>query len=111
MMDAENTYNKMFPDTTTTAPPETTTTISQVKDNNNKYINRPDLMAKCTSIAADCSYTEYLQFLENFNSWYDSAFNPDAKCRRKEELFACLDNMWKIELAQTFDKEAGFFII
>ena len=95
MMDAENNFNKMFPDSTTTAPPETTTKISQVRDNNNKYINRPDLMAECTSIAAD--------------SWYDSAFNLDAKCRRKEELFARFDNMWKVELAQTFNKEAHTF--
>ena len=63
--DAENNYNKMFPDTITAPPPEPTTTVSLIKDNIYKYINRPDLMAKCASIAADCSYTEYLEFLEN----------------------------------------------
>ena len=52
-------------------------------------------MAKCTSIAAD--------------SCCDAAFNLDAKYRRKEELFARLDNMWKVELAQTFNKEAHTF--
>ena len=46
LMDAENKYNKMFPHSTTTAPPENTTTISQMKDNNIKYINRPDFMSK-----------------------------------------------------------------
>ena len=68
-----------------------------------KYMVRPDLMAQCTSLSAEATYSKFQQFFHNFTLWYSIAFPPSAPCTWKAELFARLGEQLKIKIIAEFD--------
>ena len=89
---------------------EDTTTPGHSQEKDNKFINRPDLAAKCKELLEEFNHTDTLDFLKNFENWFlASHTNPNDLKKKKNKLYQRLSRNLQTELSSQYNNEKNTY--